>query len=249
VAEDNRGVNVQQPNWYPGELAYAGPEHLNDAYVATYNRKAGFDPTAALGRLRALGLDEAATLVDLGAGTGVLALAAAAVCRRVVAVDVSAAMLAVVRREAARRQLHNLECVQSGFLTYEHTGERAEFVHSRHALHQLPDFWKAIALERIADVLRPGGVFVVRDLFLSCPLSETNQVVEAWLANAADRPEVGWTRAELETHLRDEHSTFTWLFEPMLLQAGFEMREATYSDSRIYADYTCVRIRSQKGVS
>ncbi len=52
---------------------------------------------------------------------------------------------------------------------------------------------------------------------------------------------MGWTRAELETHLRDEYSTFTWLFEPMLVQAGFEVREATYSESRIYADYVCVR--------
>jgi hypothetical protein len=30
----------------------------------------------------------------------------------------------------------------------------------------------------------------------------------------------------------------------MLKQAGFEVREATYSDSRIYADYTCISQRS-----
>lgn len=232
---------MTQPSWYPDELAYAGPEHLDDTYVANYTRKAGFDPTAELERLRALGLDKAATLVDLGAGTGALSLAGAAVCGRVVAVDVSAAMLAVVRREGGRRQLNNLECVQGGFLTYEHTGSPPDFVYSRHALHQLPDFWKAIALERIAALLRPGGILVVRDLFLSCPLSESHDVVEGWLACASDRPDVGWTRAELETHLRTEHSTFTWLFEPMLIQAGFEIRDVTYSESRIYADYTCVR--------
>jgi ubiquinone/menaquinone biosynthesis C-methylase UbiE len=234
---------VKQPNWYPDELAHAGPEHLDDAYVANYDRKAGFDPTEELGRLCALGLDEAATLVDLGAGTGALALAAARLCRRVVAVDVSSPMLAALRREATQRELRNVECVRSGFLTYEHTGDPADFVYSRHALHQLPEFWKAIALQRIAALLRLGGVLRVRDLFLSCPLSEVRDVVEAWLARASDRPEYGWTRAELETHLRDEHSTFTWLFEPMLMQAGFEIREATYSDSRIYAGYTCVRVR------
>jgi SAM-dependent methyltransferase len=232
---------AEQPNWYPDELAHAGPEHLDEAYVANYERKAGFDPAAEVGRLRALGLDEGATLVDLGAGTGALALAAAPVCRRVVAVDVSAPMLAVVRREAARRALHNVESVRAGFLTYEHTGAPADFVFSRHAVHQLPDFWKAIALERIAAQLRPAGIFRMRDLFLSCPLSKVHDVVAAWLAGASDRPGVGWSRAELETHLRDEHSTFTWLFEPMLVQAGFEIREATYSDSRVFAEYTCVR--------
>ncbi|TME90632.1 MAG: class I SAM-dependent methyltransferase [Chloroflexi bacterium] len=203
---------MKRPSWYPDELAHAGPEHLDDAYVATYDRKAGFDPTDELGRLRALGLNDAATLVDLGAGTGALALAAAPFCRRVVAVDVSSAMLAALRQKATQRKLRNVESVRSGFLTYEHTGDPADFVFSRHALHQLPDLWKAIALQRVAGFLRLGGV-------------------------------LGWTRAELETHLREEHSTFTWLFEPMLVQAGFEVRNATYSDPRIFAEYTCVRVR------
>jgi len=234
---------VNQPTWYLDELVHAGPEHLDDAYVASYDRKAGFDPAQELSRLQALGLNESATLVDMGAGTGALALAAARVCRRVIAVDVSPTMLGVVRRRAEQQHLRDVECVQSGFLTYEHTGQPADFVYSRHALHQLPDFWKAIALERIAAVLRIGGVLRVRDLFLSCPLSQAHVVIESWLAQASDRPDVGWTRAELETHLRDEHSTFTWLFEPMLMQAGFEVREATYSDSHIYAEYSCVRVR------
>jgi ubiquinone/menaquinone biosynthesis C-methylase UbiE len=237
-------VRVTQPSWYLDEVAHAGPEHLDEAYVANYNRKAGFDPTEEVGRLCSLGLDATATLVDLGAGTGALALAAAPVCRRVIAVDVSSAMLAALQGEAARRGLRNLEVVQGGFLTYTHRGPPVDFVYSRHALHQLPDFWKAIALERMAGLLRPGGVLRVRDLFFSCPLGEVREVIEAWLAGAPERPDYGWTRSELETHLRDEHSTFTWLFEPMLPQAGFEIREATYSESRIYAGYTCVRVRS-----
>ena len=234
---------MKHPSWYPDELAHAGAEHLDDAYVATYERKAGFDPTDELGRLRALGLNAAATLVDLGAGTGALALAAAPFCRRVVAVDVSSAMLAALRQKATQRKLRNVESVRSGFLTYEHTGDPADFVFSRHALHQLPDLWKAIALQRVAGFLRLGGVLRVRDLFFSCPLSEVHHVVEAWLAGAPRTSEYGWTRAELETHLREEHSTFSWLFEPMLAQAGFEVRDATYSDSRIFAEYTCVRVR------
>jgi hypothetical protein len=92
-------------------------------------------------------------------------------------------------------------------------------------------------------MLRLGGVLRVRDLFLSCGAAEVGGVVESWLSGAADRPEDGWTRVELETHLREEYSTFTWLFEPMLLEAGFEIKEAEYSDSRLYAGYTCTRVR------
>jgi ubiquinone/menaquinone biosynthesis C-methylase UbiE len=164
-------------------------------------------------------------------------------CRRVVAVDISPAMLAALRREAAARELTNLTCVQAGFLSYTHTGEPADFVYSRHALHQIPDFWKTLALTRIAGLLRIGGVLRIRDLFLSCRAAEVGGVVESWLSGAAERPEHGWTRVELETHLREEYSTFTWLFEPMLLEAGFEINDVEYSDSHLYVGYTCVRVR------
>jgi SAM-dependent methyltransferase len=230
------------PRWFPDELARAGPEHLDPAYAAAYDHKARFDPAEDVARLRRLGLAETATLVDLGAGTGALAIAAATLCRRVVAVDVSAAMLDVTREEAARRGVTNVELVQAGFLTYEHRGDPADFVYSRNALHHLPDFWKAIALRRIGDFLRPGGVLFLRDLVFSFDPGEAAGAIERWLAGAAQDPVEGWTRAELEAHVRDEYSTFTWLLEPMLERAGFEIHEAEDRASA-YAAYVCVYCR------
>ena len=37
--------------------------------------------------------------------------------------------------------------------------------------------------------------------------------------------------------MRDEHSTFTWLFEVMMVRSGFEIVDATYSEDRIDAQY------------
>ncbi len=230
------------PGWYLDELAHAGPEHLEPSYVAGYDRKAGVDPSEDLAVLRAHGLGPESTLIDLGCGTGTFALAAAPHCRAVIAVDVSPAMLDVLRVRAAERALDNVEIVQAGLLSYQHAGPAVDFVYARHCLHQLPDFWKALALRRMRALLRPGGVLRARDLLLACdPEEEVNGVVDAWLANAAPRPEVGWTRAELELHLRGEYSTFTWLFEAMLQHAGFSIEAASYADSRLYAAYTCVR--------
>jgi SAM-dependent methyltransferase len=126
-------------------------------------------------------------------------------------------------------------------LTYEHQGAPADVVYSRNALHHLPDFWKAVTLARIAAMLRPGGVLRLRDLVFSCEPGEADRTVEAWLAGASARPEAGWTRAELETHLREEYSTFSWLLEPMLERAGFAIRSAEFSTSRVYAAYVCVK--------
>jgi ubiquinone/menaquinone biosynthesis C-methylase UbiE len=230
---------VLNPPWFPDELARAGEEHLDPAYVAGYDRKAALDPTDDVATLRELGLDEAHTLVDLGAGTGALALAAAEACRRVVAVDVSPAMLAAARAEAMSRGLENVDFVQRGFLSYEHEGEPANFVYSRNALHHLPDFWKAIALERIAGFLRPGGILRLRDLVFSFEPGEAMGAIETWLAGAAEHSAEGWTRSELEEHVRDEHSTFAWLLEPMLMRAGFEIREVEYR-AGVYAAYVSV---------
>jgi ubiquinone/menaquinone biosynthesis C-methylase UbiE len=232
---------VDRPAWFLDEIAHAGVEHLDPAYVATYNDKAQFDPSEDLALLRALGLTERSMLVDLGAGSGTFALAAATLCRRVVAVDISPAMLATLRAEAAARNLDNVECVQAGFLTYVHQGDPADVVYSRHALHHVPDFWKAVALVRMASILRPGGVLRLRDLVYACEPRDIECVIEPWLAAGAARPEEGWTRQELETHVREEYSPFNWALEAMLAHAGFQIKHAEYDPSRIYAAYTCVK--------
>jgi hypothetical protein len=53
-------------------------------------------------------------------------------------------------------------------------------------------------------------------------------------------PAEGWTRGELETHVCSEHSTFTWLLEPLLTHAGFEIVERDVRGG-IYATYVCRR--------
>jgi ubiquinone/menaquinone biosynthesis C-methylase UbiE len=178
--------------------------------------------------------------VDLGAGTGRFALAAAAEVSRVVAVDVSPAMQATLRERVARAGLSNVECVQAGFLTYEHTGPPADAVFTRNALHQLPDFWKVLALDQIATLLRPGGVLRLHDLIFDFQPAEAEAVLDAWLDDAADDPALGYTRDDFAQHLRTEFSTFRWLFEPMLAAAGFDIVTVGF-DGQVYGTYTCVR--------
>ena len=227
--------------WMLDELAHAGPEHLDPAFVAGFDRKQGYpDPAEDLDVLREHGIGPAATVVDLGTGTGRFALAAAPLVRRVVAVDVSPAMLAVLRERVAGAGLPNVECVRGGFLSYEHTGAPADAVYTRNALHQLPDFWKALALERIANLLRPGGVLRLRDLIFDFQPAEAGAVLDDWLDEAVQDPSRGYTREDFAEHLRTEFSTFRWLLEPMLAAAGFTVITTDF-DGSIYGAYTCVK--------
>ena len=136
--------------WMIEERDYAGAEHLNDAFVAAYDRKQQFDPSADVAALADHGLGRDSTLVDLGAGTGTFALAAAATIGRVVAVDVSVSMVHMIGQRAEALGVSNVERVEAGLLSYEHTGPAPDAMYTRNVLHQLPDFWKGVALERIA---------------------------------------------------------------------------------------------------
>ncbi len=155
-----------------------------------------------------------------------------------IAVDVSKPMLDELTRKLDQAELTNVDIVQGGFLTYEHQGPLADIVYTRHALHHLPDFWKAVALDRMAAILKPRGVLYLRDIIYSCEPQEVRPIMEEWLAHAASTPEEGWTREELETHLREEYSTFSWLLEPLLQGAGFTIHDVR-QDGPLYAAYTC----------
>jgi SAM-dependent methyltransferase len=222
------------------EMRSAGRENLDPAHVARYDRKEDADARAEVRLLQQLGMDTTSTVVDFGAGTGQFALAAAPHCRRVIAVDVSPVMLARLRADVAARVATNVECVEAGFLTYEHTGGPVDLAYCRYALHHLPDFWKAIALVRINGLLRPGGVLRLWDIVFGFDPADASERIEAWCATAeADAAKVGtaWTRPELEEHVRDEHSTFTWVLEAMITRANFAIEVAEYSDDRMSAKY------------
>jgi SAM-dependent methyltransferase len=224
--------------WRLDEGAHAGPEHLDPVYVAGYERKAGYDPAPDVDVLRSHGIGADSVVVDLAAGTGVFARAMAPHCGRVIAVDVSPAMVAMLRTRVAAEGLTNVTVVEGGFLSYDHAGPPPDAVFSRNALHQLPDFWKVVALRRIAELLAPGGLLRVRDLVYDFGPEEIDERVEGWMAWAVDDPAVGYTAEEYAAHLRTEFSTFSWLFEPMLERSGFTIldREDVIG---FYGAYTC----------
>jgi ubiquinone/menaquinone biosynthesis C-methylase UbiE len=146
-------------------------------------------------------------------------------------------MLDLLRAKLGASGLTNLEIVQAGFLTYEHRGKEADFVYSRYALHHLPDFWKAVALERIRRMMRPGGILRLWDVVYNFDPSEAEEHLEVWCRAWDHGLEGGWSRADVEEHIRDEHSTFTWLLEPMLERSGFEVEHAAYSPDGLFAKY------------
>ena len=169
------------PTWYFAEFEPVGVDLASEEAVAAFDRNHGTDPDRDAELLQGLGAGPGSVLVDLGCGTGALLVEAA---RRGVAahgVDVSENMLSFTRRRAAEAGVE--VCLhRAGFLSYEHHGAPADIVTVRSALHQLPDFWKQVALIRLRQFIRPGGLLYVTDAVWCFPAGDWQRAIPDWIA-------------------------------------------------------------------
>lgn len=225
------------PGWLPDELRYAGRENLDTAHVARYDAKENASAAGEVAFLEGAGMTRDSLVLELGAGTGQFTVEVAPACARVIAIDISEPMLEQLRANVARAGLDNVEIARAGFLSYRHLGRPADLIYSRFALHHLPDFWKAVALSRLRSMLRAGGLLRLWDVVYDFAPAEAEARIEAWCAMGGDTVQESWSRAELEEHVRDEHSTFSWLLEPMIARSGFDIARAEYSQDGIFAKY------------
>lgn len=184
-----------------------------------------------------LDLPPSSRILELGTGTGVFSIHAAKTYKQVIAVDVSATMLGLAAAKAQEEGIDNIEFRQAGFLTYDHQGEQVDGVVTQLALHHLPDFWKLVALRRIYQLLRSGGMFYLRDIVFSFPVDNCQQFFSEWVAGI--RRQAGEELAiDTEMSIREEYYTLDWIMEGLLTRAGFTIRQALYHDG-FMAVYCC----------
>ena len=110
-------------------------------------------------------------VVDLGAGTGLLALALAPWVRQVVAIDISEQMLDRLDRAAAVDGVSNVESLVADLRRLPLEDETATLVVSNYAFHHLDDAGKELALAEARRILRPGGRLVICDMMFSLSLA------------------------------------------------------------------------------
>jgi len=113
--------------------------------------------------------DGSETAVDIGTGTGAVALGLAGEVGRVYAVDISNGMLDRAREKADER---GVETVTFGHGTFRNPGGdidlpgEVDLVVSNFAMHHLDDEEKADAVETVRGLLTSGGLFVLGDVIV-----------------------------------------------------------------------------------
>jgi 2-polyprenyl-3-methyl-5-hydroxy-6-metoxy-1,4-benzoquinol methylase len=212
-------------DWYYNDRRQVGLDFSAEAQVATYDRRQGETPDRAHKVLQSLGVKAGTVVADIGCGTGAVACEAAEMGAIVHAIDISPAMLAMAERRAADNGVA-LHEQSAGFLSFAFEPESFDVIISEFALHHLPDFWKAVALSRVMNALKPGGRFFLRDIVFTSKPDGVERSIEQWsdflLKNHS------FSRDEFAMHVRDEHSTFGWVIEGLLKEAGFADVSAEY---------------------
>jgi ubiquinone/menaquinone biosynthesis C-methylase UbiE len=221
------------------EFSPVGVDLASADAVARYDRNQGTDAARDNALLDRLGVGAGIRLVDLACGTGSLVVEAARRGADAHGVDVAEEMLAFTRRRAADAgvvvSLH-----RAGFLSYRHDAPAADVVTIRSALHQLPEFWKQAALLEIARYVRPGGLLYVWDMVFSFPPAEYAEQVQRMIDELGRPDGEGFSRADFETHVREEFSTYAWIIEGLLDRAGFTVEETAFPRPT-HGEFVCRR--------
>lgn len=129
-------------------------------------------------------------VLDLGAGTGLIALALASRVRSVTAVDISQRMLDRLDQRAAADGIDNVVPVQADLRTLPFDDSSFSLVVSNYTFHHVDDAAKELGLAEVRRVLEPGGRLVVCDMMFSLSLDPRDRrvIAEKLLALAKRGP-------------------------------------------------------------
>lgn len=246
----NSGV-MGMDNWLYDEFRHCGVDYSNAGEAERYDdrhRRFRDYEKEFRGMMDFLGLRDTKdkTVIDLGCGTGAASIFAADLFKTVYAVDVSAVMIEKAKTKIDR-DVHNVRFVNAGFLSYEHEGEPADLVITKAALHHLPDFWKQVALLRINTMLKMGGMLYIHDVVFHFDPHEYDGRINSWVSGF-EKTAGKEFRLEVETHIRDEYSTFGWIMKGMIEKAGFAV-EKYRSDDGFVTEYACRKVNEVKQTS
>jgi len=137
------------------------------------------------------------TCVDLGAGTGFVALALAPLVDSVLAVDISPGMAESLAVRATRAGLENVRTEVADLRAFTMPAASADLVVSSYALHHLRDEDKRVLVAGAARWLRPGGRIVVADMMFGRGATRRDRkILRAKVTTLARRGPAGWWRID-----------------------------------------------------
>jgi ubiquinone/menaquinone biosynthesis C-methylase UbiE len=134
-------------------------------------------------------------VVDLGCGTGQVSLPLAERGARVLAVDISAQMIARLQEKAHDRSLPGVEGIAAPIENLSLPARSVDIVVTSYALHHLRDADKSRVVSAAYHWLRPGGTLIVADMmFGRGGTRQDRAIIKSKVKSLASRGIGGWWR-------------------------------------------------------
>ncbi len=230
------------PEWYYAEFVQKGTDYTSQEEILSYDRKMRTIRNIAEEAetmIKLIDLQPKDNVLEIGCGTGEFSIELSKYCKEVLALDISQGMLEFAREKAKTRGRDNIEFINAGFLTFDPAGRKFDSVVTQLVLHHLPDFWKLIALRNVNSMLKPGGKFYLKDVVYSSKIQDFDQYFSEIFNNMPPETEDGIID-EIKFHIKEEFSTFDWVMEGLLENAGFRI-EKSYYENGYMASYLCIK--------
>ncbi len=233
----------KNPDWYYNEKQ-SGVDYLDPViareYDAEHEKFRDFEGEAKQ-IVQYLGITKNDTVLDFGCGTGEIALNLAKYSKKVIGVDISKEMIDLLEEKARNENVDNIETHCAGFLSYNHEElDKVDKIVSLVALHHLPDFWKSVALLKMAEILKKGGKLYLFDVIFTFKVQSHQKAIIEMIKTMQDS--AGDSMAhETEIHIRDEYSTYDWIMEGLLEMAGFSI-DKKHVEARNMVSYICSKL-------
>jgi ubiquinone/menaquinone biosynthesis C-methylase UbiE len=164
--------------------------------------------------------------LDLGCGGGHVTFRLAPLVKKVIAYDLSEAMLAVVAEEAARRGLTNVVTQRGVAETLPHPPDSFDLVVTRYSAHHWAD--ARAGVREMGRVLRRGGRAIVLDV-----IAPASPLLDTWLQTLELLRD--------PSHVRN-YSLAEW--RSMLAGAGLQVLDATEFPVRLEFAAWVARMRT-----
>ncbi len=133
--------------------------------------------------------------VDLGCGSGQVTLPLAARCGRVLAIDVNASAVQMLREKAQAAGITNVQTLATPIQSLELDPAGVDLIVTNYTLHHLVDADKRAVLAGAMAWLRPGGRLVIGDMmFGRGSTSDDRTIIAAKLRTMVVRGPAGWWR-------------------------------------------------------
>lgn len=133
--------------------------------------------------------------IDLGCGSGQVTLPLARRCSHVLAVDLSASAIELLKERAAEQRLTNVHALAQPIEGFDLAPQSMDLVVSNYTLHHLRDRDEAEVIRLSYEWLRPGGRLVIGDIMMGRGASaEDREVIVTKVRSLARRGPAGWWR-------------------------------------------------------